>query len=474
AWAALDQLNLHIPLFLLSYAVVFVIYFYLIEFVLHHQREIVEDSSKSFKTWQGWLSQFTQNFKKKEIITSKQLLLVGIVFGLLFRVTLLFMQPSLSNDIYRYMWDGKVAAHNINPYLYPPNAPELSDLRDAKIFPQINHKEIPTIYPPVSQFLFYTLAKITSTVTVYKIAFISLDLLTAIVLFLILKNLKLNLSLLLIYLWNPLLLLEVAGNGHFDTWGIFFLTLVLWFIIKQKWLFSILFLSFSFLTKYVTGIFLPVIAWLKKENGLVIILSFIAIVATLFLPYASAGNRLFTGLLIYFDKWRFNDSIFALILTGVVKILPNTLVTKWMIEPYNMTPDIQTLMTRKLDLALIITKGFIAIIFLILLMVILKKINSQRTNNSRDIFKYGAILLAGLFLLSPTVHPWYLCWLLPFLTISPQRSWILWTGLVVLSYWVLIDFVQAGLWHETNWVKWIEYLPVFSVFVFETFGKRNF
>jgi hypothetical protein len=61
-------------------------------------------------------------------------LLIVIIFAVLFRVGLLFSAPYLSDDIYRYVWDGKVQAAGVNPYRYIPADPALSHLRDANIF----------------------------------------------------------------------------------------------------------------------------------------------------------------------------------------------------------------------------------------------------------------------------------------------------------------------------------------------------
>ena len=76
------------------------------------------------------------------------------VFGLLFRATLLPASPTLSDDIYRYVWDGRVQAAGINPYRYAPASEALAHLRDGTIYPGVNHREIPTIYPPAAQALF--------------------------------------------------------------------------------------------------------------------------------------------------------------------------------------------------------------------------------------------------------------------------------------------------------------------------------
>ncbi|HNC73376.1 MAG TPA: hypothetical protein PK362_00620, partial [Elusimicrobiota bacterium] len=73
--------------------------------------------------------------------------------GVLFRLTAFLSPPSLSDDIYRYLWDGRVQAAGHNPYRFAPDAPELASLRNAE-HTGINHKSVPTIYPPLAQAVF--------------------------------------------------------------------------------------------------------------------------------------------------------------------------------------------------------------------------------------------------------------------------------------------------------------------------------
>jgi hypothetical protein len=79
-------------------------------------------------------------------------LIVG--FGILFRVTLLGHSPVGSDDVYRYVWDGKVAAHGINPFSYAPTDPRLQSLRTDTLPEKINFPAMRTVYPPLAQGFF--------------------------------------------------------------------------------------------------------------------------------------------------------------------------------------------------------------------------------------------------------------------------------------------------------------------------------
>jgi predicted secreted protein len=477
--ASIDRLRLNIPVYLSCYAIVFAIYWIAALFYFDFR------SSTQFGTKDNspglvpepkrlrWLSQFIKKQKIQESLSTKEVLIVGIIFGVFFRLTLLFSPPSLSDDIFRYVWDGRVAAHGINPFQYPPNADELSALRDNVIYPNINHKEISTIYPPINQIMFLGIYKLNPSVLTFKAAFLVFDLLTILVLFLVLKSLSINMSRLLLYVWNPLIIVEITGNGHADIFGIFLLTLALWLLIKNRSMSSTCVLALSFLTKYLSLIFLPFVAFFKKDYKIIIGLVFIIIAAVFYLPYAGAGDKLFSGLFVYSSKWRFNDSIFAVVFSTVKSLLPENWIVDLMIKPQGLSPEPATIASRGTDLALSISKFIVGAIYSGVFVYYLLRFKKNLTQAGNIwVFKTGLIVLGTLFLLSPTVHPWYFCWLLPFLVIVPNRAWILLTGLVGLSYWIFIDYAKLGVWEESLWVKWLEYLPFYLLLIYDGLAHR--
>jgi len=212
--AGIENLRTQISLFLICYAVIFL--FYLVVATLFFYFSGNQKNGRKI----GWLKKLRTKLKEERIST-KKFLTVGIVFGVIFRLTMLFTTPTLSDDIYRYVWDGKVASQGINPYQYPPKAEELKPVRDNSIYPNVNHKEISTIYPPVSQLVFWGLFKLDSSLLAFKVVFFGLDLLTIAILILVLKNLGLNSKRVLLYVWNPLIIVEISGSGHADIIGIF-------------------------------------------------------------------------------------------------------------------------------------------------------------------------------------------------------------------------------------------------------------
>ena len=97
--------------------------------------------------------------------------IVVLAGALLMRLALLFVEPYLSTDIYRYIWDGRVQAAGINPYRFVPSAPEIAHLRDPAIFPNINRADYAvTIYPPAAQAIFLAATWVGESVVAMKLA----------------------------------------------------------------------------------------------------------------------------------------------------------------------------------------------------------------------------------------------------------------------------------------------------------------
>lgn len=451
--ARIPDLRNDVPLYLLSYGILFAIYWL---------------AARRFFDF----NQTSGNGFQQPTLSTKQVLWIGLIFGIVFRLTMLASQPSFSDDIYRYLWDGRVAANGINPYRYAPAADELAHLRDDSIYPRINHMEIPTVYPPVNQLFFAAIYKIYPSVAALKAALMVIDLLTVAILLMILRQLGIDLCRGLIYAWNPLVIIEFSGSGHIDILGIFFLSLSLWLFFKNKFHASNFALALSFLTKFFTVVLWPVLFLLKKNRKALAIV-FSLLVVALYLPYVNAGGGLFSGLLTYSEKWQFNDSIFALVFEKIKPLLPESLIYLLMLLPYGYSPDATTLQTRGIDLALMISKGTVAIIFAVIFYYFMKRLRSDlEREGERWIAKLGLILMGGFFLLSPTVQPWYLCWLLPFLVISPNRAWLLLTGLIGLSYWTLIEYANSGIWQESLWVKFVEYGPFYLILISDYLKSR--
>jgi len=356
---------------------------------------------------------------------------VILIFALLFRFISLFGLPLFEDDIHRYLWDAKVWSNGINPYFYPPNDFFLEHLKDEN-WKHINFKNIPTIYPPFSQFIFrLSHAILPNSIIILKsvLLFFDLGLITLIIW--LLKTLKLRLSRIIFYAWNPLIIKEFSNSGHIDVVAIFFVFLVIVFSIKKFKIFSAIFLGLSILTKLFPLVLIPCLIRQFRIKHYIIC---IAIVLFCYIPFSNARELLFEGLITYSKYWEFNSSGFA-----VIHFLLNLIF----------------------DFPILIAKGLIIISLGGLGLYLAKNIAKDPFLRIKGFF----IIIGGLLIFSPTVNTWYITWIVPFLCIFPRISWLLLTGTSVITY--------CYFWQDRDfwWIRAIEYLPFYIFLIIENVSK---
>ncbi|MAT42664.1 MAG: hypothetical protein CL609_10005 [Anaerolineaceae bacterium] len=392
--------------------------------------------------------------------------------AVIFRVVFLFSDFLLSDDVYRYIWDGHLINFGVSPYLFAVNNP-LLDGYEIKERLLVNHNWMASPYLLTAQAYFGFITKIfPQSVMAFRLSTVLLDLFTAVVIYKILQLMKRNPSLVLIYAWHPLIIFESTLGAHIDFLMMFFVITSLYFLLKSflenhsKQLFlnlsSILFAA-SVLTKGWPLLFVPILFWFWGWRRTIIVM--LVTIAGIFVFVPSAGLGLFgvmdgTGVLgavrIYLQYWQFNGSTFSL-LSGLMNYLP----IKW-------------LSNEKL---VQITRLVSMIIFVGLLSWVSVSFK-QKFRKITDPYKLfyttlQAMLIGyGLFLLfSATVHPWYLVLLIPFITIlaeKPLRSPWLWFSITVsLSYLLYIN-------QNWKWVLWAEYLPVYGLLIWALIRRRLF
>ncbi|HET6852400.1 MAG TPA: hypothetical protein VFH46_08745, partial [Pyrinomonadaceae bacterium] len=144
---------------------------------------------------------------------SRPLLLLGLIFAALFRLSIIFYAPYLSDDIYRYVWDGRVQSAGINPYRYIPADESLAELRDPKIYPKINRRDYArTIYPPVAEVSFLFITRLSESVTWMKAVMVGFEAVAVWALVQLLVSFGFARQRVLIYAWHPLAVWEFAGS----------------------------------------------------------------------------------------------------------------------------------------------------------------------------------------------------------------------------------------------------------------------
>ncbi|HVG33449.1 MAG TPA: glycosyltransferase 87 family protein [Pyrinomonadaceae bacterium] len=221
--------------------------------------------------------------------TSYSTLILVIVFAAFFRLSILYAPPYLSDDIYRYIWDGRVQAAGINPYKYVPADEQLSGLRDDVIYKEINRKDFArTIYPPLAQSVFYGTTRVSETVTWMKATMVVFEALTVLALMGLLASFNLPLQRVLIYAWHPLVVWEFAGSGHVDAVAVAFVFIALLARRRNSETATGIALGCAVLVKLFPLVLFPA---LYKRWGWRMPVAFVLTIIVSYLPYVSIGFR---------------------------------------------------------------------------------------------------------------------------------------------------------------------------------------
>ncbi len=212
-------------------------------------------------------------------------LIVGLAVVL--RAFLLLFDPLLSDDIYRYIWDGRVQAAGINPYRYIPADAALASLRDNAIYPNINrHDYATTIYPPVAQFFFLLATRLSESVTAMRVALLACEVVTVVVLMLLLRRMGKPPTRVVAYLWHPLPMWEIANNGHIDALMLALMMLGIWLAVTGRAVRGAIAVALATLAKPFAVLALPAL-WRPADWRLPCVV--LVVWGLCYLPYLSVG-----------------------------------------------------------------------------------------------------------------------------------------------------------------------------------------
>lgn len=349
-------------------------------------------------------------------------------FAACFRLTLIWGPPVFSTDIYRYIWDGRVQLAGINPYLYPPNAPELAALRNP-LHALINNPGLSTIYPPAAQWTFRLAAAAAPTVLPQKTVFVLFDLLTAGMLLKLLSRRGFSPAWAVLYAWHPLPIIEFAGSGHLDSLMLFFLVAGLYLLETGRGSAGSAALAVSAMAKLVPLVMIPWLATQGRKRLLLAYLATLIACALPFLPELWEASRqdlpLLTGARAYVGGWLANPSLFAV--SGLV--IPEPTLRKFLLG------GALTLFSIPWAIA----------------------------NKGRPA-RFALGCLYALLLCSSVVQPWYVLWLLPLLCLYPLWSGLAWTWLVGFLYIVFDQGFSRLTWLYPAWA-WVWVLQYATVYV---------
>jgi alpha-1,6-mannosyltransferase len=377
-------------------------------------------------------------------------LILGI--AMLLRISLMFMTPNLTDDYFRFIWDGLLFVHGYNPYLFIPSEFIHSSHAVAGItgslYAGLNSANYYTVYPPVCEFVFGLSAKIAGGSVPGNIVIIRLVILLAefgVISFLYKLSSKLNLSpkVIAIYAFNPLVILELTGNLHIEAVMLLFLVLAIYLLVSKKHLLAGVSFGLAAGVKLLPLIFVPL---LVKRLGLAKSAIFYTIVgatlAVLFLPFYNTNliPDFFSSLRLYFQTFEFNASLYYLL--------------RWV--GYQFT-----------GYNIIATMGIVLAIITFLIVVTIAV--TEKNVTWLSLFQSMLFCLSAYFLLATTVHPWYIASLMLISLFTSYRYPILWSVLIILSY----AAYRTVPYSENLWFVGAEYVIVLGYMGYELFRHMS-
>lgn len=336
-------------------------------------------------------------------------LVLVLAVAVVARLAWLPAAPTLSTDAYRYVWDARVARAGMDPYAYPATAPEVAHLRDTTIYPRLNHATWRTLYPPGAQAFFRVVYAVApDSVLAIKIALGAVELLGLGLLLALLRALELPRHRVVVYAWNPLVLVEVWGSAHLDALVVTGVIGVALAVTMQWRAVAGVLLGLAALVKLYPVALLPL---LVKVAGVRAAIVFAVVVLLGYVPTLGSGLLALGSLPRYVDEEHFNPGLVrSLVESPIVSLLAMAAWISWVVW-------------------------------------------WRRPST----FVEGALpLTGGWVVLSPNVFPWYALWVVPFLAVRPSPMWIAFTGTVALAY----AFFLYQPWAVPIWARLLEVAPL--------------
>jgi alpha-1,6-mannosyltransferase len=403
-------------------------------------------------------------------------------FAILFRILLLFTEQSLSDDVFRFIWDGSLLSQGINPYAQAVNSP-LLDSFDIPVRALVNHDWMASPYLPAAQMLFLPVVGIApESVFSFQITAVILDLLIGWLVFDSLRRLTISPAGILIYLWNPLIISEFANGAHVvDAWMIFLVILAFWLMIRASSfpqrenfynLGVVLAMAGATLTKGLPALLVPIFLrrWRWKWT-----LVYVGVVLAALVVFALGagwgilgpmnGTGVFGAMRIYMSWWNFNSGLYHWLEVGLSGYQTPGAVP---LEAVGQEPIlVARLITSSAILLITILTGWWA-----------WRLDSPRgadyLTRTLSLIRLAIIPVGGYLLLTHTVHPWYVTFILPLLPFLLPRGeegsqvkrfiwpWFYLSLAVALSY---LTYFDPNDLREYDFIRLIEYLPVFLLLV---------
>ena len=425
-------------------------------------------------------------YKLIQLNKEKVQFLTAVAF--LFRAVFILAIPNLSQDFYRFIWDGRMILEGLNPYLYTPeffiSNGEFPVAQAQELYVgmrELNGSHF-TNYPPISQLCFAIAGllsgkSIVGATLVLRLIIIAADFGTLYYGKKLLAKLKLPVHQIFWFALNPFIILELTGNLHFEGVMIFFLVWSLYLLHQDKWKLAAVIFGISIATKLVPIMFLPLLFWWfvpKNKNVITSATKQSAKKKTFARLFSTSHERRKTGLMHLICFYLIVGMTILLLFAPFfsIQFLDNYSQTvglwfgnfEFNASIYYLARAIGYLFRGWNEIAII---GKVLPIITVLCILYLSFYLKNSTIKKLII---GMLFSFTIYLfLSTTVHPWYIATILILSVFTNYKFPLIWSFVVILSYFAYANENNV----ENLWIVGLEYIIVFSVFIWEVFLKKK-
>lgn len=332
-------------------------------------------------------------------------LILIVMMAVAMRLLAIGQEPLLSTDIYRYAWDGRVQAAGINPYAFVPADEALQSLRDTTIYPLINRADYAvTAYPPVAQMFFFAVTRISESLTAMRLAMVACEIAVVAVLVDLLRRISMPATAVVAWAWHPLVIWEIANNGHTDALMVALLMIGVWLLVRSRRVAGAVAVALAALVKPYAVVALPAFwrPWDWRAPA-----AAIATAILCYLPYVGAGSGVlgFVTTSGYLSEEGFTDGG-GYWLVALVRAAAG---------------DISGLTTT-----------YVFVGLAVMAWLALRALSRQHQTPQEALLHIGALLTAVLFILSPN-YPWYFLAVVPFIVLGGGApAWAMTLGAILL------------------------------------------
>jgi alpha-1,6-mannosyltransferase len=326
---------------------------------------------------------------------SMRVFVIGLVLAAVWHVAFLRLPSGPDDDIHRYVWDGRLQRLGYNPYLVVPSDPFVQQLHTAETR-ILNNPDLPSPYPAGAQLFFRAVTAIQESTFALKVAFVVCEFAIVFVLLDVLRLTGKGAHLVLAFAWNPLLAIEVAGSGHIDIVGALLLVVSVAGLVRRWRAIAAIAFALAIAVKFLPVVLLP-LYW-KRVRVRDAALAATA-VALLYVPFLNHGRIPVGSLGTYVQNFRFNAPVFG----ALAQLAPPRVLAGLAVLVGLVTANWIRRSARKLS--------------------------PDQVTWSEFVWPMAACLL-----FAPVVFPWYLLWLLPFLTSASPILIIIWTVSIIPVY----------------------------------------